>query len=110
MPIHKARRRERGYNQAELICKGLSNATGVPILDALVRTSNTVSQTTLTDAERSSNVSTVFALSPEASVQGMRLLLVDDVFTTGSTMNACAEVLLSAGARRVDAIAIGATA
>jgi len=109
VPIHPARHRERGYNQSVLLARGLSSVTGIPVMDVLRRVVNTRSQTTLSDAQRSRNVHDVFALDPRADVRERRLLIIDDVFTTGATMNACAEVLLGEGAVRVDALAVGAT-
>lgn len=110
VPIHRARRRERGYNQAELLAKGLSQASGIPWLPVVRRTVNTPSQTSLTDAGRRTNVHSAFTIDPAHDVRGLRLAVLDDIFTTGATMNACAEVLIDAGARRVDGIAVGATA
>lgn len=109
VPIHRARMRERGYNQAALLAGGLSLSTGLPVLEALQRVVNTRSQTTLTDVQRGRNVRDVFAIVPTAPIRGLRIVIVDDVFTTGATMNACAEMLLDAGALRVDAVAVGAT-
>ena len=108
VPIHRARKRERGYNQAWHIAVGVRSAMNIDVTEHLVRNRNTASQTTLSDAQRQSNVSAVFAMAKNASVRGNRVMLVDDVLTTGATMNRCAEVLLEAGASRVDAIAIGA--
>jgi len=109
VPIHPARRRERGYNQAELIAQGLSQASGIPWAAAVHRTVNTPSQTTRSDAQRRANVHSVFQVTPGMDVKGLRIGVVDDIVTTGSTMNACAEVLIESGARRVDGRAIGAT-
>ena len=109
VPIHRARRRERGYNQAELLAQGLSRVTGIPWKPAVLRTVNTPSQTSLSDAGRRSNVHAAFTAHPDMDVRGLKLVVLDDIFTTGATMNACAEVLIDAGARRVDGIAVGAT-
>lgn len=112
VPIHRARRRERGYNQADVLARGVEDATGVPVLPALCRTVNTTSQTTLQDQQRQLNVRSVFemaAVRHNTTVEGAVCTLIDDIFTTGATLNACAEVLLAAGAARVDAITFGAT-
>ncbi|MEN3027332.1 MAG: ComF family protein [Chlorobiota bacterium] len=108
VPIHPARRRERGYNQAEAIAKGISDVTGIPLYrDALRRRVATASQTQLTVEQRRQNVAGVFAGGTQAAaVRSANLLLVDDVLTTGSTLNSCAEALLALGARRVFAIAV----
>jgi len=103
VPIHSARRRERGYNQAECIANGVSSSLGVPIANVMQRTRYTGTQTSLSEHQRLSNVAHAFVVDPKASIQGARLLVVDDVLTTGATLNACAYALLDAGARRVDA-------
>ncbi|MCS6965411.1 MAG: phosphoribosyltransferase family protein [Candidatus Kapabacteria bacterium] len=108
VPIHPARRRERGYNQAEVIAAGISDTTGIPLYrNALRRRIATASQTQLTAEQRRLNVAGAFAGSAQAAaMRSANLLLVDDVITTGSTLNSCAEALLSLGAQRVFAVAI----
>lgn len=108
VPIHPARRRERGYNQAEAIAAGVAESCALPLLrDALCRRVATPSQTQLTAEQRRRNVLGAFAAGREAPVVRARtVLLVDDVVTTGSTLNSCALALLSLGARRVFAIAL----
>ena len=109
IPIHRARRSERGYNQAELIASGLSSASGLPWRPAVLRTVNTPTQTSLSDARRRANVHAAFVHDPLIDIKGLRIAVVDDVFTTGATVNSCAEVLAEAGARRVDAVTVAAT-
>lgn len=112
VPVHPARRRERGYNQAEDLAAGMSTITGLPMVCILQRTVHTKSQTQLNDADRQRNVRNVFALDrgiPHTHLQGARCVIVDDVCTTGATLNACAEILIAGGAQRVDAITLGAT-
>ena len=112
VPIHPARRRERGYNQAEELAHGIAAVSGIPVVAAIRRTVHTSSQTTLADEQRQQNVRSVFALTelPDPSIlQGAVCALIDDVCTTGATLNACAEVLLQGGAARVDALTFGAT-
>ena len=94
VPLHPSRERERGYNQAERLATALSRITGVPVAPILHRTTVTVSQTTLSARERKANVANVFAIDPTWRPRpGGRYVLIDDVRTTGSTMNACAGVL-----------------
>ena len=112
VPIHRARKRERGYNQALLIAQGMAEVMKVPVWEALHRARNTSSQTTLSEAARLANVQDVFELAPHfdrALSKGASLLLVDDVLTTGATLNTCAWMLLNAGALRVEAATICAT-
>lgn len=95
MPLHKARERRRGYNQSLLLARGMAQTTGLEVrADILARTRNMQSQTRLSHAERAGNVRGGFGLTPRAAdVAGRGLLLVDDVFTTGATSQACLETL-----------------
>lgn len=109
VPIHLARRRERGFNQSEIIANTLSRELNIPTNFAVIRRIvYTKTQTRLSQIERVLNVSQ--AIRPEQkpidSVVGKRILLVDDVCTTGSTLNVCAEELLNCGARIVDCAVI----
>lgn len=102
VPLARGRRRERGYNQAELIADCLSRSIGVPTTAAaLERVRETPPQVGLSAAERRRNVRGAFACSPEARVAGRRVIVLDDVATTGATLGACADVLKAAGAARV---------
>jgi ComF family protein len=99
VPLHRSRERARGFNQA----RELSRCLGCPMLDALVRTRKTASQADLTAAKRAANVAGAFAWRGGA-LDGLAIVLVDDVSTTGATLNACARALLAAGAREVRAL------
>ncbi len=99
VPLHPRRLRERGVNQAELLCRLVGKANGVPILPALTRARNTKRQSGLRPADREGNVRDAFIAAK--SVKGLRLLLVDDVRTSGSTARACAKALNEAGAAEV---------
>lgn len=106
IPIHRARRRERGYNQSGAIAEGVASVLGYPIEPSLlVRARQTISQTKLSAVDRHRNVQNAF-LAPPGNVSGRSVLLCDDVCTTGATINACAERLLVAGAARVAAITV----
>ncbi|MBL8028273.1 MAG: ComF family protein [Fibrobacteres bacterium] len=101
VPLYHTRMRERGYNQAEMIAIGLSESTGLNVLKkALKRTRDTGTQTALDKSKRAYNVEKAFEANP-ALVKGKRILLVDDVVTTGSTTDECAKALLTAGALEV---------
>ncbi len=104
LPIHRARKRERSYNQAERIASGFCEQTGLAMMPdgVVVRTRHRQSQTTLSDVERRANVAGIFAVTNPDMVHDKRILLIDDVLTTGSTLNSCATALIEAGARRVD--------
>jgi ComF family protein len=106
VPLAPGRRRERGFNQAALLAERLGRAFSIPISEALSRTRSTVAQVGLTAAQRRRNVEGAFALRRGAVVAGQRLLLIDDVATTGATLDACARALLEAGAKDVSGLTI----
>jgi ComF family protein len=103
VPLHPARQRERGFNQASLLAELLSARTSIPVKPLLERTRYTTTQTALDRSERMENLHNAFRLRKNADVRGLRVLLVDDVLTTGSTLNECARVLKHAGAFSVHA-------
>jgi competence protein ComFC len=103
VPLHPARERERGFNQSALIAELLSARTTLPVRSVLQRVRYTTTQTAFDRAERMENLRGAFRLRKTANVQGLRVLLVDDVLTTGSTLSECARVLKTAGARSVHA-------
>lgn len=102
VPLHRKRLRQRGFNQALLLAHGVSSAYRIGLsYDNLVRTRYTRPQVELTGEERIKNVAGAFALRRPQEVEGKRVVLVDDVFTTGATMDECARVLKQAGASEV---------
>lgn len=102
IPLHRKRERQRGFNQAALLAKRLSRRSGIPLGGKdCVRVRDTAPQTGLRGAERRKNVRGAFAVPCPERVQGRRVLLVDDVLTTGATADACARALLAAGVRGV---------
>jgi ComF family protein len=100
VPLHRSRKRARGFNQAAEIARHLP----VPVQHALERVRATSSQTDLPAARRHANVRNAFALRRRQDVRGRIVVLVDDVSTTGATLDACARVLLDGGAREVRAL------
>ncbi|MEP7071073.1 MAG: ComF family protein [Verrucomicrobiota bacterium] len=104
VPLHPARRRERGFNQAELLAGGLSHDARLPVRHALERIRYTTTQTALDRAERMENLRDAFRLRSAVDVRNSRVLLVDDILTTGSTLSECARVLRRGGAASVCAI------
>ncbi|MCE5307024.1 MAG: ComF family protein [Acidobacteriales bacterium] len=106
MPLHWVRRWRRGFNQSYLLARELSRRTGIPVVGALRRKRSTASQASLSRAERRRNVRGAFEPRRDADVGGLRVLLVDDVLTTGATANACAAVLKRAGASCVTVLTL----
>jgi ComF family protein len=108
--MHPRKVRERGYNQAELLAKELALAAGGSTrVEALLRREeDTPSQTSFDRRSRLGNLKNAFALAPRAALMpDQHLILVDDVFTTGSTLNSCARTLRRAGALNVDVVTFG---
>ena len=103
VPLHPARQRERGFNQASLLAELLAAHTSIPCKPMLKRIRYTTTQTALDRFERIENLHNAFRLRKKTDVRGLRVLLIDDVLTTGSTLSECARVLKRAGARAVHA-------
>jgi competence protein ComFC len=106
VPLHHIRRREREFNQAQVLAELVAPKAGKPVWNALRRIRSTPTQTRLDRAERMENLSGAFVVRKPAQVRGRHLLLVDDVFTTGSTVEECSRVLLKAGAASVRVITV----
>ncbi len=106
MPMHWRRRWSRGFNQAELLSKAIAKRLNLPVKNAVQRRKATPPQAGLTAAQRRLNVSGAFGIRRPAAVKGKRILLVDDVFTTGATAGACARALKRAGAVRVEVLTV----
>ncbi|HET8721073.1 MAG TPA: ComF family protein [Nitrospira sp.] len=110
VPLHSSRLRTRGFNQSLLIADRLGRHLRRPVSATdLVRTIATEPQTSLTRAKRMRNLRLAFAVRRNAAFSGRRVLLIDDVFTTGTTLNECAKVLRSAGAASVSALTLART-
>jgi len=101
VPLHPARQRERGFNQAALLAERLGPHLGVPVRSVLQRVRYTTTQTAFDRGERIQNLRHAFRLRKNADVRKLSVLLIDDVLTTGSTLSECARVLKENGARCV---------
>lgn len=105
VPLHPSRLRHRGYNQSELLARGAGRIGGLPVLPLLAKVRATEAQVGLDAEERAANVVGAFATTRQR-LDGARLLLVDDVVTTGATLAACASALRAAGAASVGAVVL----
>lgn len=107
MPLHRLRKIERGYNQAERLATGVSERIGVPVKELVRRIRYTTTQTKLTLTERKSNIKDAFECV--TTLNGESLLLIDDVFTTGSTLLECAKTLKHSGAGKITIATLAVT-
>jgi ComF family protein len=111
VPLHPCRLAERGYNQAALLAAEVATALSRPLAAcALARTRHTLQQARLTRLERAGNVAAAFRVPRPRMIRGRRVILVDDVATTGATLGACREALLAAGAASVTVVVVARAA
>jgi ComF family protein len=108
VPLHTLKHQRRGYNQSEEFAKGISEGLNLPFNNFLERKKFTETQTKKSRIQRMENVEVVFSIVSNTSISGLRILLVDDVITTGATLCSCANVLLANGAKTVDLATIAA--
>lgn len=101
VPLHANRLQERGYNQSELLVRALSRLSGMPWQNSLERVRDTPHQTGLNREERLQNLHDAFVCTSASAVNGKRVILVDDVCTTGTTLLSCAKALHRAGAKTI---------
>ena len=110
IPIHKKRLRERGFNQSILLAEGIAKAKGVPIAtDIFVRHKNTKAQSSLAGRERQENITGAFEVRKPDAISGKRLLLIDDVFTTGATIREAVKELWNADPGEIDVLTLART-
>ena len=97
VPLHRIKQKQRGYNQSELIARGASEITGIPVKNDLIRRKNYQrSQTTMNRQERFENMAQAFTLVKKApDLHEKKILIIDDIITTGATLEACSQVLLN---------------
>jgi ComF family protein len=107
VPLHRLRQRARGFNQAHVLAHGLAQTRKhLRVWDALRRNQATSSQVSLNRKERLKNIGESITLKPRFDVKGLHLLIIDDVFTTGATAEACAQILAKSGAARLAVLTI----
>ncbi len=101
VPISTTRQKERGYNQSELIAKQISMMINIPIENKILyKTKNNVQQSTLSKENRIKNVEGVYTIKNYHRIQNKKILLIDDIYTTGSTVNECSKILVTNGVSR----------
>ena len=106
VPLHPKRYRGRGYNQSEILAKAVAKALGVEYRKLLVRCVNTKPQNSLDRKERLKNIKGAFSIKDNVSVENKNILIIDDIFTTGSTVNECSRILKNNRALRVEFFAL----
>ena len=111
VPLEKRKLKWRGFNQSEEIGKEISKFLNIPLInDILFKIKETLPQVELSEKEREENIKGVFIIRNRKKISGKKILLVDDVYTTGSTMKECAQLLKKAGAKEVIGIVIARAA
>ncbi|NDV70222.1 ComF family protein [Dysgonomonas sp. 25] len=110
VPLHPKRQRKRGYNQSEALAKGISLKTGIPVdYEIVKRAKNNPSQAKSSSREaRWKNVENIFVLTDKSKFEGKHILLIDDVLTTGSTLESCARVILQCPSCRISIYTLAA--
>lgn len=102
VPLHKTKKRKRGYNQSDVIAKGIQNVTGLNLMtDVLIRTRNVNTQTKKGKVERWQNVDSLYQVRDKKLLEGKKVLLIDDVITTGATISMAAEILAETGVAEI---------
>jgi competence protein ComFC len=107
VPLHPQRLRERGFNQALLLAEALSRRTGIPVLKTILeKRKPTLPQVNLGGVERERGLKGAFHVGEKEELRGKSVLLIDDVYTTGATVNECSKGLMKGGAERVDVLTL----
>lgn len=106
VPIHKSRKLERGYNQSELIAKSISKKVNIQYCNVLVKSKGNFAQSKLNKEQREQNVKNVYNVKKMEKILNKNIVLFDDIYTTGATVNECSKILINAGANNVDVFTI----
>ena len=104
LPLHKQKQKQRGFNQAKILAKAISKPTNAPIENVLLRIVDTPPQSGMHPSLRIENVANAFAIAPNTIVAGKSYTIIDDIFTTGASLNECARVLADAGAKHIHCV------
>lgn len=107
VPVHKKRKNERGYNQTELIAREIAKGLNIKMeKDVLIKSINTKAQSSLSKEERRDNIKGAFKAQNLQKIKDKNILVIDDIYTTGSTINECGRILKSTGAKSIGALTI----
>ncbi len=110
VPLHTRKKRERGFNQSELLAEYISEYTNIPYkTDILFRKKDTISQSNLDKNIRKKNIKNAFALNKPQLIKNKKILLIDDVSTTGATVNECSKILLKEGSEKIQVLVFAKT-
>lgn len=109
LPMHKKKRRRRGFDQARILAEAISDATGLRLANLLERTQNTPPQSGLHPRQRAENVSGAFRINPKEKQSAKTIVLIDDIYTTGASLNECALTLKNAGANTISCMTLSIT-
>ncbi len=110
IPLHKSKQRARGFNQALILSKHISKKTGIPLSEkGLIRIKNTRPQSKLSISQRQKNLKDAFQINKTLNIQNKNILLIDDIFTSGSTINNCTKILHENGAKDVFSFTLSVT-
>ena len=102
VPIHKKRKNERGYNQSELIARKLAKNLNLELVnDSLIKQKNTLPQSTLSKKQREENAKQVYKIQNKPKIENKKVILLDDIYTTGATTKECSKVLKQNGAKEI---------
>ena len=107
VPISKKRKKERGYNQSLLIARKISSKEKIKLVDKVIsKVKNNNTQSKLNKEERAENVKNVYKITKDKEIINKNILLIDDIYTTGATLNECSRMLKQAGAKKIDVLTI----
>lgn len=106
VPVHLKRLKERGFNQSLILTQRIASLSQIDCQDAIKRIRYTVPQSGLQSKQRLENIKDAFEIEASADIKGKKIIIIDDIFTTGATMNECAGVLRKSGAKQVDFFAL----
>jgi len=106
LPLHSKKKKERGFNQAEILAQQLSERLNMRMENVLIRTLDTPPQSGLHPRMRIENVAGAFDIAKDANVQGKNYIIIDDIYTTGASLNECARVLTNADAGSVNCMTL----